>query len=68
MAKIKTSKVYPEYVFTRIGAGYEVNAIDHTRKQYVVLTDIIVSRVQGYINRANSDNSVEFVQVEYVEE
>ena len=61
---MKISKVYPEYVFQRIGAGKEVNAVDHKKKQYVVLADLTVSKVQAYVTRATTDASVEFYQIE----
>lgn len=61
---MKITKVYPEYVFQRIGAGKEVNAVDHKKKQYVVLSEQIVQKVQSYIDRATEDNSVEFYQIE----
>lgn len=61
---MKISKVYPEYVFQRIGAGKEVNAVDHRKKQYITLADQTVVKVQSYITRATEDNSVEFYQIE----
>ena len=63
----KITKEYPEYVFTRLGQGLEVNAVDHKRKMYIILADQTVSKVQGLLDRATTDNSVEFFRVEIVE-
>lgn len=64
----KITKEYPEYIFTRLGQGLEVNAVDHKRKMYIMLADQTVSKVQSYVDRAVADGSIEFFRVEIVEE
>lgn len=64
MAKIKISTVYPEYVFSRLGAGKDVDAVDFKKKAYVDLDGQLVGAVQALVVRANNDKDVQFFQIE----
>lgn len=68
MAAIKISTVYPEYVFQRLGAGKDVDAVDFKRKTYVDLDGQTVNYVQQLIVRATADADVQFFQIEEVPE
>lgn len=63
MAK-KISTVYPEYVFQRLGAGKDVDAVDFKKKVYVDLDGQTVSGVQQLVTRATRDQDVQFFQIE----
>ena len=65
MAKMKISKVYPEYVFQRLGAGKDVDAVDFARKVYVDLDGQTVNYVQQLITRSAATGEVEFYQIEF---
>lgn len=64
MAKYKISEVYPEYVFQRLGAGYNVDAVDYKKQTYIDLSGQTVGAVQMLIARANRDKDVKFWQIE----
>lgn len=66
--KIQISEVYPKYVFSTIGTGKIVDCIDFKKKQYIVLADQTVAKVQAYIDRRESDDGIKFFQIDYVEE
>lgn len=65
MAKMKISKVYPEYVFQRLGSGKDVDAVDFARKVYVDLDGQTINYVQQLITRSAATGEVEFYQIEY---
>lgn len=60
----KISEVYPEYVFQRIGAGKDVDAVDFKRKTYVDLDGQTVQGVQQLVTRAKNSGEVKFYQFE----
>lgn len=66
MAK-KISEVYPDYVFQRLGAGYDVDAVDYTRQTYVDLAGQTVGAVQNLVVRAGRDKDIKFWQIEETE-
>lgn len=43
---MKISEVYPEYVFQRLGAGKDVDAVDFKKKEYIDLAGQTVTYVQ----------------------
>lgn len=61
---MKITSVYPEYVFQRLGAGYDVDAVDFKRKMYVDLDGQTVNYVQQLVLRATRDKDVQFFQLE----
>lgn len=61
---IKISEVYPDYVFTRLGAGKDVDAVDYKRKQYIDLEGQTIGAVQTMLSR----EGVKFFQIEEVDE
>lgn len=61
---LKISDVYPDYVFQRLGAGKDVDAVDFKRHSYIDLEGQTVGAVQGLIARANSEKSIKFYQIE----
>ena len=61
------SSVYPEYVFQRLGAGKDVDAIDFKKKTYVDLEGQLVGAVQQLVVRASTDKDVQFFQIEQSE-
>ena len=67
MAKMKISTVYPEYVFQRLGAGKDVDAVDFARNVYVDLDGQTVNYVQQLISRATASGEIQFFQKDYVE-
>lgn len=64
MASIKISEVYPEYVFQRLGAGKNVDAVDFKRNQYIDLEGQTVGAVQSILTR----EGVKFFQIEETSE
>lgn len=64
---IKISTVYPDYVFTRLGAGKDVDAVDFKKKTYVDLEGQLVGAVQQLVVRATNDKDVQFFQIEQEE-
>lgn len=64
MASYKISAVYPEYVFQRLGAGKDVDAVDFKKKTYIDLDGQIVNAVQYLVDRATKDKDVQFFQIE----
>ena len=60
MAKLKISDVYPEYVFQRLGAGKDVDAINFEKMLYIDLAGQTVTNVQKLLN----DPNVKFFQKE----
>ena len=67
MAKMKISTVYPEYVFQRLGAGKDVDAVDFARNVYVDLDGQTVNYVQQLISRATASGEIQFFQKDYEE-
>ena len=67
MAKMKISVVYPEYVFQRLGAGKDVDAVDFARNVYVDLDGQTVNYVQQLISRATASGEIQFFQKDYEE-
>ena len=67
MAKMKISTVYPEYVFSRLGAGKDVDAVDFARNVYVDLDGQTVNYVQQLISRATASGEIQFFQKDYEE-
>lgn len=65
---MKISTVYPEYVFQRIGAGKNVDAVDFKKKAYIDLEGQTVQQVQFLIGRADTDKDVRFFQLDPDEE
>ena len=63
----KITEVLPDYVFTRIGKGADVDAVDYKRRTYMDLSGQTVSYVQNLVVRAGSDNDVKFFQIEVEE-
>ena len=61
---LKISEVYPEYVFSRLGAGKDVDAVDFKKKTYIDLEGQTVGAVQ----RLLSSESVKFYQIEEMPE
>lgn len=61
---MKISAVYPEYVFQRLGAGKDVDAVDFKKKTYIDLDGQIVNAVQYLVDRATKDKDVQFFQIE----
>ena len=59
---MKISTVYPEYVFQRLGAGKDVDAVDFKKKTYVDLDGMTVNAVQHLVARATADKDVQFFQ------
>lgn len=64
---MKISTVYPEYVFTRLGAGKDVDAVDFKKKTYIDLEGQTVGAVQLLLGRATADKDVQFFQLELEE-
>ena len=60
MAKLKISEVYPEYVFQRLGAGKNVDAVNFEKMLYIDLAGQTVSNLQ----RLLADPSIKFFQIE----
>ena len=58
--KMKISEVYPEYVFQRLGAGKDVDAINFEKTLYIDLAGQTVTNVQKLLN----DPNVKFFQKE----
>lgn len=65
---MKVTTVYPEYVFQRLGAGKDVDAVDFKKKTYVDLDGMTVGALQQLIVRAAADKDVQFFQLEPDEE
>ena len=61
---IKISQVYPEYVFQRLGKGFDVDAVDFKKKTYIDLDGQLVGAVQNLVVRATNDQDVQFFQIE----
>ena len=61
---MKISNVYPEYVFQRLGAGKDVDAVDFKKKAYIDLDGQTIQQVQHLIKRADTDKDVKFFQLE----
>ncbi len=61
---MKISEVYPEYVFQRLGAGYNVDAVDYKKQSYIDLSGQTVGAVQNLITRAAKDKDIKFWQIE----
>lgn len=59
---MKISVVYPEYVFQRLGAGKDVDAVDFKRKSYVDLDGLTVNSIHQLVVRATNDKDVQFYQ------
>lgn len=64
---IKISTVYPDYVFQRLGAGKDVDAVDFKKKSYIDLEGQLVGAVQQLVVRATNDKDVQFFQIEQEE-
>lgn len=64
MAKLKISEVYPEYVFQRLGAGKNVDAVNFEKSTYIDLAGQTVSNLQ----RLLADSSIKFFQIEVEED
>ena len=64
----KIDKCYPEYVFQRLGAGKDVDAVDFKRMMYIDLSSQTIGAVQQLVARATNDKDVEFFQIEEAEE
>lgn len=64
---MKISTVYPEYVFQRLGAGKDVDAVDFARNVYVDLDGQAVNYVQQLISRATASGEIQFFQKDYEE-
>ena len=60
MAKLKITEVYPEYVFQRLGAGKNVDAVNFEKMLYIDLAGQTVSNLQ----RLLADPSIKFFQIE----
>ena len=58
----KISEVYPEYVFQRIGAGKNVDAVDFERLAYVDLDGMTINAVQLLVMRVKIGGLVKFYQ------
>ncbi len=65
---MKISTVYPEYVFQRLGAGKDVDAVDFKKKTYIDLDGQIVNAVQYLVDRATKDKDVQFFQIDVEEQ
>lgn len=61
---MKIENCYPEYVFSRLGAGKHVDAVDFKKMVYVELAGQTVAQVQFLIARATKDKDVQFFQIE----
>lgn len=61
---MKITTVYPEYVFQRLGAGKDVDAVDFKKKTYTDLDGMTVGGLQQLIVRATNDKDVQFFQIE----
>lgn len=65
---MKISDVYPEYVFQRLGAGYNVDAVDFKKMEYIDLAGKTVEQVQWLISQCNpkdlTKNYIRFYQIE----
>lgn len=61
---MKISEVFPEYVFQRLGKGYNVVATDFKRGAYVPLLEKTVVYVQKLVDEATKDKTVKFWQLE----
>lgn len=64
MAKLKISDVYPEYVFQRLGAGKNVDAVNFEKSTYIDLAGQTVSNLQ----RLLADPNIKFFQIEVEEQ
>lgn len=64
MAKLKISEVYPEYVFQRLGAGKNVDAVNFEKSTYIDLAGQTVSNLQ----RLLADPNIKFFQIEVEEQ
>ena len=60
MAKLKITEVYPEYVFQRLGAGKNVDAVNFEKMLYIDLAGQTVSNLQ----RLLADPNIKFFQIE----
>ena len=61
---IKISEISPDYVFTRIGAGYTVHAVDFEKMVYQDPMKMTVQAVSVLVNRAKEKGTVKFFQIE----
>jgi len=61
---MKISEVSPDYVFTRIGAGYTVHAVDFEKMTYQDPMKMTVLAVTALVNKAKEKGTVKFFQLE----
>lgn len=64
MAKLKISEVYPEYVFQRLGAGKNVDAVNFEKMTYIDLAGQTVANLQKLL----ADPNIKFFQIEVEEQ
>jgi len=61
--KLKISEVYPEYVFQRLGAGKDVDAVNFEKMTYIDLAGQTVNNLQKLL----ADPNIKFFQKEIEE-
>lgn len=64
---MKISEVPKDYVFTRIGAGKDVVAVDYERRTFIEIGKMTIAAVQALLLRADN-GSVHFYQIEVATE
>lgn len=64
---MKISEVPKDYVFTRIGAGKDVVAVDYERRTFIEIGKMTIAAVQALLLRADN-GSVHFFQIEVTTE
>lgn len=63
---MKITECYPDYVFTRIGAGYDVVCVDFERRTFIEISKMTIAAVAALIQRA-ANGGVKFYQYEKTE-
>lgn len=60
---MKVTEVPKDYVFTRIGAGKDVIAVDFERRTFIELGKMTIAAVQALLKRTEN-GGVHFYQIE----
>ncbi|MCR5372703.1 MAG: hypothetical protein K6E41_04480 [Solobacterium sp.] len=61
---MKITECPADYVFTRIGAGYTVHAVDFEKMTYSDPMKMTVQAVAALVNKAKEKGTVKFFQLE----
>ncbi len=63
---MKITECPADYVFSRIGAGYTIHAVDFEKMTYLDPMKLTVLAVTTLVNRAKEKGTVKFFQIEEV--